>query len=68
MDAASRFRHDLRNGLHNIKLALSVAQIETDPAEAAQWLHEIIVGADECVKIIDRFEESAPAEPSASAG
>lgn len=65
VDHLSRFRHDLRNHAHQLKMALNFAAAARDPEMAAQWLEHVIREADGCIQTLDRFRawpdaESAP--------
>ena len=54
-EVMSRFRHDLRNHAHQLKMAVNFAAAAREPGAAAQWLEHVIREADACAETLEAF-------------
>ena len=54
-DVASRFRHDLRNHIYQLNMALGFAAAARESRAAAQWLELVVRETDACIRTLDAF-------------
>jgi hypothetical protein len=50
-----KFRHDLRNLINSLRLALAAMDLEKEPADKVEWLAAIERTAEKGIDIIDEY-------------